>query len=225
MKYKETIGYGSNSISAATISAKMFQENPVSLNDISFLATVSLIRNVIKKINIKIDKLIVDAVGNCETYTKSLQIEFPSVSSIIVVPKADSLYKIVGAASIVAKVTRDRYMKSFNCSGYPGDKNTLNWLVSNFDPLFGFSNEVRFSWKTTKRLLNEEIEGEENKNSSILLEKPIDVIWNTEKEGNPSLRRYFQQKRKSIQSKEELLFFKRFRIENMSSEFFEKNLL
>lgn len=41
-----------------------------------------------------------------------LSAEFPTIK-FLVCPKADSLFKIVGAASIVAKVTRDRYIEGW----------------------------------------------------------------------------------------------------------------
>jgi hypothetical protein len=40
-------------------------------------------------------------------------------------------------------------------SGYPGDPNTKKWLVNNFDPVFGYSELVRFSWKTSKVSIEE----------------------------------------------------------------------
>ncbi len=40
-------------------------------------------------------------------------------------------------------------------SGYPSDPTTKAWLKGNIDPLFGYGENVRFSWKTvTDALLN-----------------------------------------------------------------------
>ena len=40
----------------------------------------------------------------------------------------------------------------------PSDADTKAWLLSNVEPVFGFPNLVRFSWATTKRLLDGEVE-------------------------------------------------------------------
>jgi ribonuclease H2 subunit A len=75
-------------------------------------------------------------------------------------PKADSLYPIVSAASICAKVTRDQYVHNWEWtetdlvlskkfgSGYPSDPNTVKWMNENEDSFFGFPSIMRFSWKT-----------------------------------------------------------------------------
>jgi len=54
-------------------------------------------------------------------------------------PKADALYPIVSAASIAAKVSRDRTIDSLGNrgSGYPGDPKTKEWLNKSIDPVFG----------------------------------------------------------------------------------------
>ncbi len=81
--------------------------------------------------------MFVDTVGPPETYQLKLEQLFPSLS-ITVSKKADSIYPIVGAASIVAKVNRDRLLKQWTFvegddvvtvggdgaygSGYPGGK-------------------------------------------------------------------------------------------------------
>lgn len=74
-------------------------------------------------------------------------------------PKADSLFKIVGASSIIAKVTRDRYIEEWRDieddgsgfkgedgggevvvrgSGYPSDPKTQAYLKDCVDEVFGY---------------------------------------------------------------------------------------
>jgi len=90
-----------------------------------------------------------------------MEIHFKAYPQIrfVVEKKADGTYPIVSAASIVAKVTRDKILEewkfkenlnidhNFGC-GYPADELTKSWLVKNQDPLFGFPSIVRFSWQT-----------------------------------------------------------------------------
>lgn len=82
--------------------------------------------------------------------------------------KADSIYPIVSAASICAKVIRDRVLHAWKFiesvdalkeakfgSGYPGDPTTKEFLRNNIDSIFGFPTFVRFSWSTVKRILDD----------------------------------------------------------------------
>ena len=72
---------------------------------------------------------------------------------------ADSRFVVVSAASIIAKVTRDRTIdklrKNYDFgSGYPSDSKTINfvksyYIVNQTLPVF-----VRKSWKPTQRILN-----------------------------------------------------------------------
>ena len=67
--------------------------------------------------------------------------------------QADSTYPIVSAASICAKVVRDRVVHHWRVaerniaisrkfgSGYPGDPTTKAWLQNHFSPIFGFPSE------------------------------------------------------------------------------------
>lgn len=101
--------------------------------------------------------------------------------------KADAVYPIVGAASITAKVTRDRCLEQWTYaernfppaelpgqkrkreedddeediyatgSGYPGDPRTVRYLHETLDPVFGWAGIVRFSWATAKTLLEEAV--------------------------------------------------------------------
>lgn len=72
--------------------------------------------------------------------------------------KADDLYPIVSAASIVAKEARERAMemlrKQYNLdfgSGYPSDPKTKNFLFENWAD-DRYTTLIRKSWETYKRL-------------------------------------------------------------------------
>ena len=54
-------------------------------------------------------KVYVDALGNTSSYERYLSSQFPGIS-FTVTAKADSKFRIVGAASIAAKVTRDAWI-------------------------------------------------------------------------------------------------------------------
>lgn len=119
-----------------------------------------------------------DTLGPADKYEAKLRERFPGIK-FTVCSKADSKFPVVGAASIVAKVTRDRTLHSmmaehgftadFGC-GYPSDPSTVAWLKSNVDPVFGYSDIVRFSWSSCDR---------------ILQEKAVRVTWPDEPEDGP----------------------------------------
>lgn len=76
--------------------------------------------------------------------------------------KADDLYPVVSAASIVAKESRERAMKALmeqyqiDCgSGYPSDPKTKKFLVENWQDV-RYNSFIRHSWATYKRLANKE---------------------------------------------------------------------
>ena len=72
--------------------------------------------------------------------------------------KADMKYTVVGAASILAKVTRDNEIKKLKKkygdigSGYPSDDKTIKFLKRYKKENKEFPKCVRFSWKTLKRI-------------------------------------------------------------------------
>jgi ribonuclease HII len=75
--------------------------------------------------------------------------------------KADRKYPIVSAASILAKVERDKAISqlqkmhgNLGC-GYPSDSNTIEYLESCIQKFGVYPDFVRKSWKTAKRIRNE----------------------------------------------------------------------
>lgn len=154
----------------------MLKHPPTNLNVQSQNATILLIQQVIAA-GLKISKIFVDALGPSPQYQAYLSGLFPEID-ITVQPKADSKWKIVGAASVAAKVTRDGWIESWAFeekreatqledgtlkdpwdhemgSGYPSDPNTKAWLRRNIDRTFGFPSVVRFSWGTVKNILEQ----------------------------------------------------------------------
>jgi len=75
--------------------------------------------------------------------------------------RADSIYPAVSAASIVAKVTRDREIEKIRKvygevgSGYPADPVTRAYLLNLVKNGQSLPDFVRRSWKTVKRLKKE----------------------------------------------------------------------
>ena len=125
-----------------------------------------MIRDVISQ-GVQVDQIYIDTVGPPQQYQEMLEKLFPRIK-IKVAKKADSLYPIVSAASIVAKVTRDsilrdwefdekldkEFERDFGC-GYPSDSKTVKWLHNNFHPVFGFPNLIRFSWSTAEKIMTD----------------------------------------------------------------------
>ena len=143
------------------ISSDMLKREKISLNQISHDSAIELIEMALKK-KANIRKVYVDTVGPPEKYKEIIDKKLNNKTiEVIVEKKADAKFECVSAASIVAKVTRDSIIENLeindkDCgSGYPSDPNTQDWLKKNYDNIFGFGREVRFSWKTVANLFKE----------------------------------------------------------------------
>ena len=103
------------------------------------------------------DKIIIDALEHEESFYKKI-VDRVNGITLIAENFADKKYPEVGAASILAKVTRDREIEKLHKlhgnfgSGYPADPLTIdflkNWIKRNKD----FPDCVRKSWMTVKML-------------------------------------------------------------------------
>ncbi|KAJ7756434.1 ribonuclease H2 subunit A [Mycena maculata] len=167
------LGWSVRVISPQAISSGMLRRPPTNLNVQSQDATVLLIQEVLNK-GIELTEVYVDALGTTTTYQAYLSSRFPGIN-FTVESKADDKFKIVGAASVAAKVTRDACIEGWVFeenlsvdgattsnwdtelgSGYPSDPRTKAWLRDSIEPVFGFPRIVRFSWSTVKVLLEKD---------------------------------------------------------------------
>ena len=148
-------------IPADLISSDMLRREKISLNKISHNSALELIKMARNK-KVNVCKVYVDTVGPPDQYKKILDSTLNDEKiKVTVEAKADAKYECVSAASIVAKVTRDHIIekleiKDKDCgSGYPSDPKTIDWLKKNYDNIFGYGREVRFSWGTVAKLFKD----------------------------------------------------------------------
>lgn len=216
----ENMGFVTVSIPAHTISCKMMRQNKYSLNKMSWDCCVDMVRRI-KKEGVNIVKVYVDTVGDPEIYESWLTRQFQGTLNFCVRKKADSLYKVVSAASICAKQTRDHELEEYiptnedkmwlkdkeqnNIghtvgSGYPSDPKTKQFLIDTHDPIFGFSSWVRHSWAPCKLI---------NKDKGVLYDFGEDEEDGGVIQGQATMGSFFQKKGKKIADKRCDFFTKR----------------
>ncbi|EKM58306.1 uncharacterized protein PHACADRAFT_182662 [Phanerochaete carnosa HHB-10118-sp] len=105
------IGWSVRVLAPQAISAGMLRHPPINLNRQSEDATILLIREVLES-GVKLSEVYVDALGPPQAWEKALSTMFPGIS-FTVTAKADSKFKIVSAASVAAKVTRDAWIEGW----------------------------------------------------------------------------------------------------------------
>ncbi|MFX0009596.1 MAG: ribonuclease HII [Candidatus Hermodarchaeota archaeon] len=115
--------------------------------------------------DLKPDIIYIDAADvNEQRFAKSIKklLDY-TPNKIIAEHKADDIYPIVSASSIIAKVERDLFIEQLKRkfgdfgSGYPSDMKSIeflrNWILSNNQiPPF-----ARRSWQTTRKILDTEL--------------------------------------------------------------------
>lgn len=170
------VRHSSRVLTAEELSEKMLRRVKYNLNLISHDAALDLVQVAIDA-GANITEVFVDTVGSADAYAQKFHDRFPHISKVVVAKKADATYRIVGAASIVAKTTRDRHIREWvfpeqyrseqllgdqnqsvtfplkRGSGYPSDPLTKAWMEGSCDKIFGFPTFVRFSWGTTRVIL------------------------------------------------------------------------
>jgi ribonuclease HII len=111
---------------------------------------------------LKPDKAYVDASDVLEERFKQHILEcLPFKIEIISEHKADRTYPIVSAASIIAKVERDKEIAELTGKygdlgcGYPSDPKTIRFLQQCLEKLGEYPDFVRKSWKPAKKAKSE----------------------------------------------------------------------
>ncbi|XP_027403695.1 ribonuclease H2 subunit A [Bos indicus x Bos taurus] len=186
------VGWALDVLSPNLISTSMLGRVKYNLNALSHDTATGLVQFALDQ-GVNVAQVFVDTVGLPETYQERLQQRFPGIE-VTVKAKADALYPVVSAASICAKVARDQAVKNWKFveklqdldtdygSGYPNDPKTKAWLRKHVDPVFGFPQFVRFSWRTAQSILESEAE---------------DVKWEDSETGDPKgpgrIKSYFSE--------------------------------
>ena len=110
---------------------------------------------------------------------KSKLIVYNSNIEIIAEHKADDKYKIVSAASIVAKVTRDRIIDNYKKiygeigSGYPSDRVTINYLRNYIKEHGKLPDIARKCWKTSREMLRNVLKEEEMSKDKMYIQRKL----------------------------------------------------
>ena len=126
-------------------------DNTTNLNWLEADTSVKIINELKPK------KAILDAPSNNPKKYKEY-VTARTKAKIIAEHKADSIYPVVSAASIIAKVTRDREIEKIKQkikldigSGYPSDPITIKFLENNYSK---YPEIIRKTWQTYKDVVN-----------------------------------------------------------------------
>jgi ribonuclease HII len=97
-------------------------------------------------------------------YCQKLRAMLPDIEvKLIAENKADQKYPVVSAASIIAKVTRDKVIRELHSeygdfgSGYPSDPRTKEFVTKCHARTGGFPEIVRHKWLTVRRFTDPQL--------------------------------------------------------------------
>ena len=133
----------------------------MTLNEIEVNAFIKIINKL------KPEVCYVDSVDvNEERFGRNLSLEIPFKTKIISKHKADEIYPVVSAASILAKSRREEEVKKIASnlekklnlplgSGYPADPITQRFFRTWLDRFGKLPPHTRHSWKTSQNILKE----------------------------------------------------------------------
>ena len=161
---KKTVQFEIVTISPKEIDDAL-ESSSLNLNWLEAIKSAELLVALTKKI--KVDTLYLDCPSNnIKAYTKYLEdylsnLTDKTLPKIIAEFKADEIYPVVSAASILAKVKRDGDIEKLNeeygdfGSGYPSDERTREFLKKYLIKNKKLPPFVRKTWKTVNNIKNE----------------------------------------------------------------------
>ncbi len=134
------------------------EKNGLNLNDLEAMKCAEII-NVLSP-----DKAIIDCPSNnIKAWSNTVKKYLTNKCEIIAEHKADLNHKICGAASILAKCTRDNEIAKIQSkiktpigSGYPSDPVTKKFIQENHDK---YQDIFRKSWATYKKIADQKNQG------------------------------------------------------------------
>jgi ribonuclease H2 subunit A len=127
------------------LSQDMLRASPISLNALSYDAVCRILKRIAedRPEPPQVTDIFIDTVGDPEYYKSRLVANLGGdFGRFTIEKKADAKFKVVGAASIVAKVHRDTVLKEWKWaeptvqldknfgSGYPGDEACVKWCAA-----------------------------------------------------------------------------------------------
>lgn len=146
-------------ISTCIVSAEKIDNSQCNINTL----IVEAQGEAISKLPSRFSEGVVDSSDtNEERHAKRVTENVSRPVSVRAEHKADDNYDTVAAASIVAKVKRDKIIEQLNKtfsrdigSGYPSDSTTRSFLRGYFKEKGKLPPIVRYSWSTSKDILDE----------------------------------------------------------------------
>jgi len=150
LKEKGTIGFERIILTPAEIDAAVLGEHD-NLNKLEQRTTAKLIGMALEQKDVR--KVLIDCpTRSTEKYANEITAMLQDAPELVAENKADENYTVVGAASIIAKVTRDREIRKLKVqfkvelgSGYPADPSTQRFLKENWQKK-EYADLFRKSW-------------------------------------------------------------------------------
>lgn len=148
---------------ARVIAVARIPPNVIDKHNINTLEISSLCKLLAKVLSITdVWRIYIDAFASPDKIKEHVKLCVKNLSAdkIIAEHGADALHTVVGAASIVAKVLRDRHIEMLKISygdfgsGYPSDKRTVDWLKNYYQKHRSIPPIVRRSWKTVESIIH-----------------------------------------------------------------------